>query len=346
MFLDIERVFEHYFPEQWSSEELQKFLGDSRFVRDREAIQQTINVPIRELFFRGGKRLRSALLFTLLQGFDINPRGYEEFGIIIELVHNGTLVADDIEDSSELRRGKASLHKMLGLDIAVNIASGMLFIPVTMLLNHSKKISGEQRLRLFEIYSEEMTNVHMGQGIDISWHRTLPDHITREMYLEMCRLKTGSLMRMSARFACVLAEQDIPTEETLKRFAESVGIVFQIKDDALDLTAIEETFGKPYGNDIREGKLSLPVILALEELAQRDKGRLRAILQQHPGQQAKELIDEARALIMKTNAVDRAIEYGHTLFVDAWKEIEDKIPNKEGQERLRELTKSFIRRER
>lgn len=343
MLADVEQALKKYFPKTWSDKDMEVFLGKARFERDMQAINGALNLPIREIVFRGGKRLRPLLFLTLMNAFGENPKKYLDFACLMEIVHNGTLVVDDVEDNSELRRGRSTLHKMFGVDIAINAGAAMYFLPLSILLQRSKKISEQQRIKLFQIYAEELISVHVGQAIDIYWHKHLPHNVSVDNYFEMCRLKTGSLMRFSARFACVLANQDKKTEDAFKIFAESIGIAFQIKDDVLDVTATRKTFGKAFGNDITEGKLSLPIILALKELSGKDKQRLRGILLAHT--HAKSLIREAHALIRKTHAVDAALAHAQKLYDEAWQAITGTIRNGKSVRELQELTKSFIERE-
>ncbi|MEX1112364.1 MAG: polyprenyl synthetase family protein [Candidatus Andersenbacteria bacterium] len=341
--LDVERALQEFLPAKWEEGALNDFLGSSAFERDKEAIKASLTEPIRDLIFRGGKRLRPVLFLTLVEGFDLKRGQYLDLAVAIELIHNGTLAVDDVEDSSTLRRGKPALHTTYGVDVALNAGNAMYFLPLAAFVKQDSNLSDSQRLRIFEIYSQEMINVHFGQAIDIHWHKELPESVTQDQYLEMCRLKTGSLMRMSVRFACAVAGQDAENEQMFTRFAESTGIAFQIKDDVLDLTADPKTFGKQYGNDIQEGKLSLPVIFAIEELSSAEASRLRDILRMHT--QEAERINEARSLILKTSAIKRATDYASELFEQAWKGMGKDVLNTEGYGKLQQLVEMLSKRE-
>jgi geranylgeranyl pyrophosphate synthase len=297
--------------------------------------------PIKDIVFRGGKRMRPILFLTLLQGFGVNYKPFLKIAAFLEIVHNGTLVIDDIEDNSSIRRGKKTLHKIYGLDIAVNTGVAMHVLPLSILLNN-KTITDRHKLRLYEIYSSEITALYFGQATDIYWHRSVPEQITPSLYFEMCRLKTGALMRMSAKYACVIADQDLATEQAFASFAETAGISFQIIDDVLDLEADPTDFGKAYGNDISEGKISLPVIIALDELVQEKANRLKEILSMHTTD--KDSIDEARTLILNTNAIAKSKKQANKLYTTGLQTITNKLPDNEGLKNLEGITQSFIKR--
>jgi geranylgeranyl diphosphate synthase type I len=100
-----------------------------------------------------------------------NPEDFVDFAIIPEVIHNGTLMVDDIEDSSEFRRGKPCTYKIYGLDIAINAGNAMYYLPLLPLIKNKEKISKEKLCKIYEIYVQEMINLSLGQAMDISWHR-------------------------------------------------------------------------------------------------------------------------------------------------------------------------------
>ena len=340
---EIDDILEKYFPAEWDMLNITAFVGEPRFSRDVEALDKSLNQPIRDFVLRGGKRLRPLLFLALLRGFGKDPKAYLDYGFLIELVHNGTLVIDDIEDNSELRRGKPTLHKTFGLDIAINAGVAMHVFPLRVLLEDHPFVTKAQQLQLYQAYSEEIINVYAGQALDIFWHKHLPGNVTPEEYLEMARLKTGGLIRMAVRFASILAEQSSEVEAALINFAESAGIAFQVKDDVLDLTGEEKKLGKAIGGDITEGKLSLPVILAITDLDQEKQQRLLSILGQHT--RSKALIGEARILIMQTSAIAQASRRAEKLIDDAWEKVEPMIPAGKGRQMFQELVDSFVKRD-
>lgn len=340
---DIEQAIQQIFPKKWEVAKINRFIKSSQFTLDVNEVDQALNQPIRDILFRGGKRIRPRLFLALLKGFGKDPKPFYNFAVLLEAVHNGTLVVDDIEDSSNMRRGRPALHKKFGVDVAINAGNALYFLPLYALLQANDELTDTQRLKLYNIYSEEMIHVHFGQALDIRWHTVHTSTILPEAYFEMARLKTGALTRMVVRFASVLADQSYEVEQALTMFAELAGIAYQIKDDVLDLTANTQVFGKPPGGDITEGKMSLPVIFALAELPEQENKRLREILHLHTREEGN--IQEARDLILKTSAVNKAMKQAEQFIQEAWNAVEHTVPAGEGRDVLRALVSSFTKRD-
>lgn len=339
----IEETIEKYFPRRWRRKDIRFFLGNSKFEIDSVALHNNLNDPVRDFVLRGGKRLRPKLFLTTLKLFGIKYKKYSDIAALIELVHNGTLVLDDIEDDGELRRGKPTVHKKYGLDTATNVGMSLHVLPLRMLLVNHKELTDTQRLRMWEIYSEEVTNVSFGQALDIYWHKNQTNDIRVSRYLEMVRLKTGSLMRMSTRMACVIAGKDKKTEKVFQVFAEDLGIAFQVIDDVLDLSPDNKKFGKAYGNDITEGKVSLPVIFALQSANIEDHARLLEILHKHT--RDKRLIEKAISIIELTGGREKAILFSKKMIQDAWQKLELTYRTNEDMSELKKLAYYFVERD-
>jgi len=338
---EIEDEIRKYFPIRWDKKDVDYLIGEHKFVLDMKALNLSLNIPLRDFILRGGKRLRPILFLTCLKLFGYDYKQYLDLAILIELIHNATLILDDIEDNGELRRGKLTCHKKFGIDIAINAGMGLHFIPIRVLISNQKNLSVDKRLRLWKIYSEEMINVAFGQALDIYWHNNPFLKISQSKYLEMVRLKTGSLMRMSTRMACAIAGINDKSERVFSNFAETIGMAFQIIDDSLDLLSSKK-LGKSYGNDIKEGKISLPFIFALKRAKTAQKKRLIEILKQHTTRIS--LIDEAISIVMETRGIDEAISYANELTDKAWQELESYWGNKGELTELKDLTYFFIKR--
>lgn len=339
---NVEKKIEKYFSKQWSQKAAEFWMGRQRFNLDLEAINCNLKEPIRDFILRGGKRWRPVLFLTTLKLFGLDWKKYLDIAFVLELAHNATLIIDDIEDSAKLRRGKLTCHEVFGIDTAVNVGVAAHVLPLVV-LQKNIRLSDAQKLRILKIYNEELVNVYFGQTLDIWWHKN-PKKIKKEEYLEMCRLKTGGLVRMAMRMACALAKKDKKTESAFKNFAELIGIAFQIKDDLLEFTSDEKTFGKSFGNDITEGKMSLPVVLALKKAGKRKGVRLLNILGMHT--RNKKIIQEAFAIIKNSGALEDATKYANKLVDDAWYNIEKKLPEKRGKGvgDFKELTYFLVKR--
>lgn len=314
----IDKQLQAYFPETWSTDQIAFWLGKSQFSVDQKALYENLNRPAADFVMRGGKRWRPVFFLTSLELFGLDWRECVDIAAAIEIAHNGTLIIDDVEDGATLRRGKPVCHELFGVDVALNAGNAMYFMALQILHKHVYATE-EQRYAVAKVYADEMMNVHAGQAIDIFWHNH-PSAVSVEQYLEMCRLKTGSLIRMASRMACVLARKDAVFEQAFSTFSDLAGIAFQIKDDALEFTADHKEFGKSFGNDIAEGKMSLPVIFALEMLPEDKKTRLLEILAMHTKE--PELLKEAMDVITGSGAIGKATQYANDLIDKAWQAIE------------------------
>lgn len=338
----VDSMIERYFPKKIEDEGyLEWLLSRSSRGYDPYVIQKTIFEPMWDLLARGGKRWRPWLFLTLAKNLGVDLNEYGELAVIVELLHNGSLIADDIEDGAEFRRGDKAIHVKYGLDIAVNLSSAMYFLPLKILME--MRVNDAIYRRLINAYLEDMIRIHMGQATDIGWHRGLrdPETISVENYLEMCANKTGVLPRMAARFAAIAAGLGEDEERRLGRFAESIGVAFQIQDDILNITNAE-SLGKEYGEDIKEGKVTLMVIISLSKADERDKVRLKEILSMHTSD--PNLIREAISIMEKYGAIDYAKEVARSIVIESWRDAELLLPDNIYKERIRELATFLIER--
>ncbi|MEM3699384.1 MAG: polyprenyl synthetase family protein [Candidatus Bathyarchaeia archaeon] len=310
-----------------------------------EALNKAIAEPIWEFLERGGKRWRPALFLLIIEALGKNPKDFVDFAIIPEVIHNGTLMVDDVEDASEFRRGKPCTYKIYGLDIAINAGNAMYYLPLLPLIKNRDKISKEKLCKVYEIYVQEMISLSLGQAMDIAWHRGIANanKLEERDYLQMCAYKTGTLARMSAKIAAVLADANEELTDKLGHFAESIGVAFQMQDDILDLTGEEFAEKKGgRGQDITEGKRSLIVIHTLKAADAKDKERLIEILNMHTSNQ--KLKDEAIKIMEKYDSIDYAKNFARKIVEESWKEVERLLPHSEAKEKINAFAKFLIER--
>lgn len=341
----IDKAIEKYIPRFFSKKALIFKINPPRYAYNTEALNKALAEPIWEFLDRGGKRWRPTLFLLICEALGKNPEDYIDYAIIPEVVHNGTLMIDDIEDASEYRRGKPCTYKIYGLDIAVNAGNTMYYLPLLPLMENRDKIGAEKLAKIYEIYVQEMINLSLGQAMDIAWHKGLAnaDQIGEEDYLQMCAYKTGTLARMAAKIAAVLADADDKLVEKLGVFAESIGVAFQIQDDVLDLTQgefAEKKGGR--GQDITEGKRTLMVIHTLKVANAQDRKRLIEILRMHTSDQ--NLKDEAVAIMQKYGSIDYAKNFARKIVEESWKSVEKLLPPSNAKEKLNAFAKFLIER--
>ncbi|MCW4006293.1 MAG: polyprenyl synthetase family protein [Candidatus Bathyarchaeota archaeon] len=342
----IDQTIEKYIPQKFTEDAVLFKVLPPNYSHNTQALTKAISEPIWYVLGGGGKRWRPTLFLIICEALGKNPDEYIDFAIIPEVVHNGTLVIDDIEDGSEVRRGKPCLHRTeVGVDIAVNAGNAMYYLPLLSLMEQKNKFSAQELADVYEVYVQEMINLSMGQAMDIAWHKGLAnaDAVGEEAYMQMCAYKTGTLARMAAKLAAVLADGSSEVVEKLGRFAESIGVAFQMQDDILDLTSAQFAEGKGgFGQDITEGKRTLLVIHTLQKASTADKNRLIEILNMHTSEQA--LRDEAIAIINKYGAVDYVKAKASGMVEDSWRAVDGLLEASKGKEKLKAFAEFLVRR--
>jgi geranylgeranyl pyrophosphate synthase len=341
----IDKTIEKYIPRKFTKQAVLFKVNPPSRSCSVEALDKAIAEPIWEILDRGGKRWRPALFLLVCEALGKKADDYLDFAIIPEVIHNGTLIIDDIEDSSDLRRGKPCTYKLYGVDVAINAGNTMYYLPLLPLMTKRSRFSPETLRDIYEVYVQEMINLSMGQAMDIAWHRGIAnaDRIGEEDYLQMCAYKTGTLARMAARLAAVLAGANTELVEKLGHYAESIGVAFQMQDDVLDLTGKEFAEKKGgRGQDITEGKRTLMVIYTLKKASQADKRRLIEILNLHTSDQ--KLKDEAITIMEKYGAIEHVKKTSSQIVTDSWNDAEKLLPESEAKEKLKAFAEFLIKR--
>jgi geranylgeranyl diphosphate synthase type I len=341
----IDKAIEKYIPRKFSKNSFLFKVNPPMYSYNLEPLNKAIAEPIWDMLDRGGKRWRPALFLLICEALGKDSDYCLDFSIIPEVIHNGTLVIDDIEDSSELRRGKPCTYKIFEIDISVNAGNAMYYLPLLPLMAQKANLTPEMQRDVYEVYVQEMINLSMGQAMDIAWHRGIAnaDELGEEDYLQMCAYKTGTLARMAAKMAAVLAGANKPLVEKLGRFAESIGVAFQMQDDVLDLTGLEFAKKKGgVGQDITEGKRTLMVIYTLKKANSADKKRLIALLNMHTSDQ--KLRDEAIALMQTYNAIEYVKRTAARLVEESWSDVDKLLPTPQAKEKLKAFAEFLIKR--
>ena len=338
----IDAKIKEHLPEILDSDYFDNILGKTRYEYDIDSINKSITEPVWDLLNRGGKRWRPVLFLLTAEALGGDLEKIQDFVVIPEVIHNGTLMVDDVEDLSEMRRGKPSTHKIYGTDVAINTGNFMYYIPLSILIKNKNRFDSETLVRAYEIYIKDMINLSLGQGLDIWWHKGKVDRVTEKQYLQMCSCKTGTLARMSVKLAVALSGGTLEQEEKIGRFAESIGVAFQIQDDILSASGEEFQEKKGYGDDITEGKRTLMVIHTIKNADENDRKRLIDILGMHTRDRA--LIKEALDLLKKYDSISYAKGVARNLVSEAWKEIDPILEESEAKKKLKAFADFLIER--
>jgi octaprenyl-diphosphate synthase len=242
---------------------------------------------------------------------------------LVEFCHNASLIHDDIEDSSDQRRGGPAVHLIYGVDTAINSGSFFYFLPLACV--GEWEAPGGLKERVLRVWGEYMRRLHLGQAMDIHWHRDFNSLPSPEEYYTMCGLKTGCLARLAAVLGALAALPDSEERapgllERLGLAAEKLGVGFQILDDVKNLST--GLPGKKRGDDVVEGKKSLPVLLYLHGEADGEAGPRRALVRRcfdgarRGGVSAPE-VEELIAALEGEGVLERSREQGHALIREA-----------------------------
>ncbi|ENN96329.1 Polyprenyl synthetase [Methanocaldococcus villosus KIN24-T80] len=285
------------------------------------------------LLLSGGKRLRPYLCVLVYKLKKDNLSEVLPAAVSVELIHNYTLIHDDIMDNDDLRRGKPTVHKVYGNAMAI-LAGDLLYAKAFEAVANIK--DNRKAHEVLKILADACVYVCEGQAMDMEFEEK--DSVSLEEYLDMIRKKTGALIEAAAKIGAVMGDFNDEEMKAIEKYAENIGLTFQIQDDVLDLIADEEKLGKPVGSDIREGKKTIIIIHALSTLEEDKKNRLKSLLGKKDI--TKEEIGEAIEILRPS------IEYAKNLMENKTIEAIDalKIFDKDRRKPLEDLAKFIISR--
>ena len=234
----------------------------------REGLPPSLHIPVWDLLDRGGKRFRPILAYLSCKMFSNTDKGTHviPFAAAVELLHNMTLVHDDIEDNSDERRGKPCLHRNYGIPIAINTADFMAIKVFEMITSQS--IRAETRLILLQKVIERVKQMLHGQAIEIEIRESSVYDLATA--LEIIKCKTAALIILSSEIGTILGGGSDIQLKFIQRYAGYAGLAFQITDDLLNLIG-EKKYGKEIGGDLREGKRTAIVGHFMSSASQEDK---------------------------------------------------------------------------
>ena len=216
----------------------------------------------------GGKRLRPALLLLSAKLFDYRGRGAVRLGAVVEIIHTATLVHDDIIDEAKTRRGRPAANTQWGNSKCV-LAGDWLYMQAF------KVAVQERNFRILDTLIELTQQMVEGELLQME---KLGKLITLEENSDLIYRKTACLFSVCMRLGAILGGAAAEQEEALGRYGRDLGMAFQIVDDVLDLTASECVLGKPVASDLREGKVTMAVIHALERCTADERAAIETIL--------------------------------------------------------------------
>ena len=216
----------------------------------------------------GGKRIRPALLLLSAKLLNYEGRGAVRLGAVVEIIHTATLVHDDIIDDAKTRRGRPAANTQWGNSKCV-LAGDWLYM-------QAFKIAVQERnFRILDTLIELTQQMVEGELLQTE---TLGKMISLNEHFDLIYRKTACLFSVCMRLGAILGGATAEQEAALGKYGHDLGMAFQIVDDVLDLTASEDVLGKPVASDLREGKVTMAVIHALERCSPDERGKIQKIL--------------------------------------------------------------------
>jgi geranylgeranyl pyrophosphate synthase/predicted secreted hydrolase len=286
--------------------------------------------PIREIADRGGKSWRSYAALASCDAVGGDSRHFLQWLAVPELLHVGSLIVDDVEDGSLVRRGGPACHVVHGEPIAINAGTASYFIAQRLL--QSERISDADKLRLYDLYFEAMRAGHAGQALDLAGlHGLLPyavrtgdTRLLERRILAIHRLKTAAPAAALARMGAIAGGGSDLQVDAIGRFFEGLGVAFQIVDDVLNLRGFEGDL-KARGEDLSRGTVTLPVAKGLGRLDKPEREALWKLLQLETDDEAR--LSEAIAMLERVDAIEACAEQAHELVELAWRRADPLLPD-------------------
>ena len=292
--------------------------------------QDRLRGAMSHLFTGGGKRLRAIMPRLVGEAVGNGHQGHYTLGACIEIIHNFTLVHDDIMDQDPIRRGLDAVHVAYDDPTAINAGDAMLALGFEMLAD-SKHIDDSQLRHVVSAIGQMVRNVAEGQQEDFEFEDR--ESVSEAEYISMIAGKTSAMFETCAETGAILAGADTETVNNMANWGLNLGLCFQIMDDYIDMTSDTETLGKPAGSDIVQGKRTLIAIHALESGADLPTFKKLFGTESTDNSELSTAVQELRNNGSIQYALDRAMEH-HRIAHDCL----DKLEQTNAVNLLRDMT--------
>jgi octaprenyl-diphosphate synthase len=249
----------------------------------------------RHIVAAGGKRLRPALLLLFAHALQAQGPKALELAAVVEFIHTATLLHDDVVDESHLRRGRPTANAVFGNPASVLVGDFLYSRAFQMMVSVNQ-------LKVLEVLAEATNVIAEGEVLQLmNMHD--PD-LGVEDYLQVIRFKTAKLFEASARLGAVLAQAEPAVEKACAEYGRCLGTAFQLIDDALDYDGSTAELGKNIGDDLREGKATLPLLLAMKNASPDEQALLRQAIEQGDEEHLPQILD----IVRRTGALSETRE--------------------------------------
>ncbi|MBN1277119.1 MAG: polyprenyl synthetase family protein [Deltaproteobacteria bacterium] len=280
-----------------------------------------------------GKRLRPLLFVLSCRLFDYNGDDTYRLSTIFEYIHTASLLHDDVLDNAEIRRNRPAANNIWGIHPAI-LEGDFLYSKASLIAVESNSIPFLKRV------TETSTRMVEGQVLELIHTRDWK--IGREDYLEIIKAKTAVLISAACACGAIISGGEESEEYSLAEFGMNLGIAFQLMDDLLDYTSSEEVFGKPVGKDLKEGKITLPLIYTVSGLEKSENKRIREVFSNESP--SDEDCSDLVKLVRNSGAIDRIRNEAQSYIDEAMKCI-SRFPDSPVRTDLLRLGQYIIDRE-
>lgn len=274
-------------------------LADADMQAVNQLIQQQVSsdvVLINQLGFyivnSGGKRIRPLIAVLAARALNINNKQHHTLAAIIEFIHTATLLHDDVVDESTLRRGRETANAVFGNQASVLVGDFLYTRSFQMMVSLD-------RMRVMKILSDATNVIAEGEVLQLM-NCNDPD-TSEKSYMQVIYSKTARLFEAATLLAAVLTEQPTHIEQAMLEYGKQLGTAFQLQDDILDYAADSQEMGKNMGDDLAEGKPTLPLLYAMWHGTEHQTAIIRAAIEHNSGMQH---LDEILAAMKSTGALD------------------------------------------
>jgi octaprenyl-diphosphate synthase len=284
----------------------------------------------RHILLSGGKRVRPLLFLLSARLCGCRSNHLTDFSTIFEYLHAATLLHDDVVDAAAVRRGLSTANTIWGNQAVILVGDFLLAKSLSLAVDTDK-------LKVLKVLAHTTTLMAEGEILQLLHAGNLD--LTEEQYFEVTIRKTAALMSAACQIGALLGGVSEAQEEAMTQFGLNLGITFQVVDDILDFTGSESQLGKPVINDLKEGRITLPLIHALAHAGEADHRRLKDLAQEATPESAPEIL----ALLEKTGSLDYAREQARHYTLKAQENLE-LFPESVEKGYFRAITMELLRR--
>ncbi len=258
------------------------------------------------IFGSGGKRFRPLLLLLSARLCGYKGESHVPLAGVMEFIHTATLLHDDVVDNANMRRGNAAANTVWGDGASILVGDFLLSKAFTMAVSHGND-------RVLSVLSHSTTRMAEGEMLQLVKHGDID--MTEEDYFEIVSNKTAVLFSSCSQVAAILGEVGLEQEVALANYGMRIGTAYQLMDDCLDYVSTDKDLGKAVGNDLREGKVTLPLIHAYKGAGGAERSVLKTAIEADEFDETK--LKEVLGIIERCGGIEYAEEYARRLVAEA-----------------------------